>query len=142
MRLANLAVLDTMLMAAQGRAETIVAINEPAAAATSGGRSQRIAVSVHLTSPAPAITATSDWTKAIATASQSLDDVIAYECEVLRTTLKGDCHLIHSNTGGNVGSRTSAGLPFAGANTAINVNANATFEIVPRAPAQAAPVQQ
>ena len=71
----------------------------------------------------------------MASASQSLYDIINHECEVLTATLGGACRLVQINIGGNLNSRMNNGV------SAVNANANATFEIEAKAP-NAAPTPQ
>lgn len=68
-------------------------------------------------------------TKTMASASQSLYDIINHECEVLTATLGGACRLVQLNVGGSLNTRMNNGVP------TVSANANATFEIEARAPA-------
>ena len=128
MRFTYLAILTGTVMAAPAQAQTIV-INHGATPVAFGDRLQRITINFQLSTPAPAMAATPDWTKAISNVSQSLFDIVNNECDVLTKTLKGDCRLVQLNTGGNINSRSAYGSSFGGENGSVSVNANATFEI-------------
>ena len=134
----------TLAAAQAAQAQTIV-INRPNnGPAARSEKGQQVSINVQLSMPTPALTSTPEWTKAIATANQSLFEIINRECDVLGAALQGDCRLVQINTGSNTGNRPNPGLPFTGVSASVNVNANATFEIepkVPQSPAVVSPQQ-
>lgn len=127
------AALALALVAAQAAQAQTIVINRPNNGPVAPGeKTQHVSVNVQLSMPTPALTSTPDWTKAIATANQSLFEIINRECDVLGAALQGNCHLVQINTGSNTGNRPNPGGPFAGVTTTVNVNANATFDIEPK----------
>ena len=91
-------------------------------------RAQTISVNFQFAMPVPALPSTADMTKTMASASQSLYDIINHECEVLTATLGGACRLIQINIGGNINTRMNNGV------STVNANANAIFEIEAKTP--------
>lgn len=93
-----------------------------------GERAQTISVNLQFTTPVPALPSTADTTKTMASASQSLYDIVNRQCEVLTAALGGACRLVQLNIGGNLNTRVNNGVP------TVSANANATFEIEAKAP--------
>lgn len=121
------------LVAAQAAQAQTIVINRPNnGPAARGEKSLQVSVNVQLSMPTPALTSTPEWTKAIATANQSLFEIINRECDVLGAALQGDCRMVQIHTGSNVGNRPNPGGPLTGVGASVNVNANATFEIEPK----------
>lgn len=131
--IANASLVLALVAAQAAQAQTIV-INRPHnGPAARGERSLQVSVNVQLTMPTSVPTSTPEWTKAIATANQSLFEIINRECDVLGAALQGDCRLVQINTGSNSGNRSNPGGS-TGVSASVNVNANATFEIEPKVP--------
>jgi hypothetical protein len=84
---------------------------------------------------------TSEITKALAQANQSLGDLANRECDVLAAAFKSECRVGQLNMGANVNDRR-AGLimnnEFGAPQRFVNANLNATFELTP-ASAKTAP---
>jgi len=92
-----------------------------------------VSVNLSLSVPEPANLAPADWTKAVAKANESLYDLVNHECDVLRTTLKGECRLSQLNVSANMRSQQEASQP-----QTINASANASYVITPKTPAEGA----
>lgn len=121
------------LVAAQAAQAQTIVINRPNnGTAARGEKSLQVSVNVQLSMPTPALTSTPEWTKAIATANQSLFEIINRECDVLGAALQGDCRMVQIHTGSNASNRPNPGSPLTGVSASVNVNANATFEIKPK----------
>ncbi len=127
------ALLGMLVAAAQAAQAQTIVINRPNnGPAAPSEKSQRVSVNVQLSMPTPALTSTPEWTNAIATANQSLFEIINRECDLLGAALQGECRMVQINTGSNTGNRPNPGTPFTGASASVSVNANATFEIEPK----------
>jgi hypothetical protein len=102
---------------------------------------QTLNVTFQLSVPAPDVSSSQDMTKAMASTSGALYDIVNHECDVLTAALKGTCRLVRLNIGGNYNDPNS--LPNFGnrPNIApiISASANATFEIGPQVSAPAEP---
>jgi hypothetical protein len=77
---------------------------------------------------------TSEVTKALAQANQSLGELVNRECDVLAAAFKSDCRVGQLNMGANINDRR-AGLmmnnEFGAPQRFVNANLNATFELTP-----------
>jgi hypothetical protein len=77
---------------------------------------------------------TSEVTKALAQANQSLGELANRECDVLAAAFKSDCRVGQLNMGANINDRR-VGLmmnnEFGAPQRFVNANLNATFELTP-----------
>lgn len=80
---------------------------------------------------------TSEITKALAQANQSLGELATRECDVLAAAFKSDCRVGQLNMGANVNDRRAGMMmnnDFGAAQRFVNANLNATFELTPASP--------
>jgi hypothetical protein len=87
---------------------------------------------------------TSEITKALAQANQSLGELATRECDVLAAASKSDCRVGQLNMGANVNDRRAGMMmnnDFGAAQRFVNASLNATFELTPAA-AKGAPAAQ
>jgi hypothetical protein len=102
-----------------------------------GPKGPRVTLNFQLSAPPAASTSPGDLTKAMASLSQSLYEIVDRQCEVLSAALKGDCRLVQININSNISDRMNNGAP------SVTANANAMFEIDQTDPPKdAAPQQQ
>jgi hypothetical protein len=89
---------------------------------------------------------TSEITKALTQANQSLGELANRECDVLAAAFKSDCHVGQLNMGANVNDRRAGMMmnnEFGAAQRFVNASLNATFELTSSAAAaKGAPAAQ
>lgn len=88
---------------------------------------------------------TSEITKALTQANQSLGELVNRECDVLAAAFKSDCRVGQLNMGANINDRRVGVMmnnEFGAAQRFVNANLNATFELTPAAAAKGAPAAQ
>ena len=89
---------------------------------------------------------TTEVTKALAQANQSLGELANRECDVLAAAFKTDCRVGQLNLGANVNERRAGQMmnnEFGGPQRIVNANLNVTFELTPPAAAtKGAPAAQ
>jgi hypothetical protein len=86
---------------------------------------QTVSTNFRFTEELPSEAAPGDISAKLAQRTTSLYDIVGHQCAILGETFKGSCKNVQLNVNTNV-----ATLPTRG--TSINVNATATFEIVPQ----------
>ena len=142
MKLTFAAALTCLALAQHANAQNVLMINNGNRVAAPADKPETVSVTFQLALPAPAISSSTDLTKAMAAASQLLLDIVNHECDVLTTALKGSCRLSHLNIGGNYNDPNANLLPNfnrPNATPVVNATASATFEIEMKAPAAAEP---
>jgi hypothetical protein len=81
---------------------------------------------------------TTEVTKALAQANQSLGEIANRECDVLAAAFKTDCRVGQLNMSANVNDRRIGQMmnaEFGGSQRLVNASLNATFELTPPAAA-------
>jgi hypothetical protein len=76
---------------------------------------------------------TTEVTKALAQANQSLGDLANRQCDVLALAFKSDCRVVQLNMSANVNDRRPVqqfNNDFPGSQRLVNASLNATFELV------------
>jgi hypothetical protein len=97
------------------------------------GKNVRVMANFQIVSPVNSPATTSDLTKALALANQSLYDIVNRQCEVIEAAMKSDCRIVQLNVNGNINDRLPQFTPPGERQNPqvqfVNANAQATFLI-------------
>ena len=125
MKLSPVLALTMALLASQAQAQNA----NPSAEARPTNVTANFQVRMSVDPSAP----TTEVTKALAQANQSLGDLANRQCDVLALAFKSDCRVVQLNMSANVNDRRAIqqfNNDFPGAQRSVNASLNATFELV------------